>query len=97
MDEKELYHAMCNVLWGVVNPNGQDDCATIAAAELVRLRAQLAASESKRALLATECKAWRAVDDTCKDEQFSVLNDRMQDAFDARAATDAACALENPR
>lgn len=62
-----------------------------------RAESALAASESKRATLAAECRAWRAVNDTCKDEQFAVLNDRMQDAFDARAATDAANALEEPR
>ena len=53
-------------------------------------RAALAAANERARVLAEEVKAWRAVNDTCKDEQFAVLNSRMQDAFDARDATDAA-------
>ncbi len=69
------------------------DCMAEMIAELARLRAQLAASESKRATLAAECRAERLWHDKCRcgGECECVPGKKLNKA---RAAVDAANALE---
>jgi len=66
----DLYHAMCSKLWQVVKSDGTSDCASIAAAEIERLRREV---ETLRATL------------TGKDAERDQCISAMEKEFDTEA------------